>query len=89
MGQTAGATDDVQGADGMIWFSNVNEFLTMNGYGTYVWSAWGVTLGVLLFQVGHARVERRRLLTTLWQRQQRAARRAELQPTSSIDGGPV
>lgn len=56
----------------MSWFSNVNEFLTMHGYGIYVWPAWGVTVGVLLFQVGHAWVERRRLLAALWQQQQRA-----------------
>ena len=61
----------------MTWFSNLHEFLTMKGYGAYVWPAWGVTLGVFIVHVVHARVERRRLLATLWRQQRRATRAAD------------
>ena len=66
----------------MIWFSNLHEFLTMKGYGSYVWPAWGVTLGLFMLQIVHARVERRRLLATLW-RQQRRARAADTGSSSA------
>lgn len=68
----------------MIWFSTLHEFLTMKGYGTYVWPAWGVTLGLFLVQIVHARVERRRLLAALGRQQRRAARIADSGPSSAV-----
>lgn len=72
----------------MIWFSNLHEFLTMKGYGAYVWPAWGITLGLFIVHIVHARVEHRRLLATLWRQQQHAMRAvdkgASLVSTASV-----
>lgn len=34
---------------------NVSDFLSMSGYGAYVWSCYGLALVVLLFNVWSAR----------------------------------
>lgn len=54
-----------------MWFSSIHEFLTMKGYGVYVWSAWGITAAVFVIQALHARIERRRLLALLRHQQRR------------------
>jgi heme exporter protein D len=33
----------------MIW-SSFSEFITMNGYGTYVWGSFGVTFLLFFFE---------------------------------------
>ncbi|WP_414499637.1 MULTISPECIES: heme exporter protein CcmD [unclassified Zymobacter] len=55
----------------MMWFSSIHEFLTMKGYGLYVWPAWGVTAAVLLGLMLHARIERRRVMAMLSRQQRR------------------
>jgi heme exporter protein D len=37
----------------------VNEFLAMGGHGAYVWSAYGITLAVLIINVWLVRSKRR------------------------------
>lgn len=68
----------------MMWFATVHDFITMHGYGRYVWPAWGVSLAVLLIHVVHARFERRQLMVSLWRQQCRSAVLAERTETSSV-----
>ena len=37
----------------------MSEFFSMNGHGAYVWSAYGITLAVLILNVWLARAKRR------------------------------
>ncbi|MCC7515996.1 MAG: heme exporter protein CcmD [Pseudomonadales bacterium] len=37
-----------------MYFATINELLTMNGHGIYVWSAYGICFAVLLMLVGRA-----------------------------------
>jgi heme exporter protein D len=40
----------------------VSEFFLMNGHGAYVWSAYGITLAVLIINVWLVRAKRRSAL---------------------------
>ena len=40
----------------------MTEFFLMNGHGAYVWSAYGITLAVLVLNVWLARAKRRAAL---------------------------
>jgi heme exporter protein CcmD len=40
----------------------LNEFFAMEGNGAYVWSAYGITLGVLIWNAWSARAKLRRNL---------------------------
>jgi heme exporter protein D len=58
----------------------MTEFLAMGGHGAYVWSAYGITLTVLVLNVWLARAKRR----TALQRARQLATQAEVprkQPT--------
>jgi heme exporter protein D len=58
----------------------VSEFFLMNGHGAYVWSAYGLTLAVLILNAWLARAKHRSAL----QRARELARQAEVprkQPT--------
>jgi len=58
----------------------VTEFFLMNGHGAYVWSAYGITLAVLILNVRLARAKHRSAL----QRARELAAQAEAprkQPT--------
>ena len=58
----------------------MSEFFLMNGHGAYVWSAYGLTLAVLILNVWLARVKHRAAL----QRARELAAQAEVprkQPT--------
>ncbi|MCM2130002.1 heme exporter protein CcmD [Larsenimonas rhizosphaerae] len=43
-------------------FDSLNAFMSMNGYGLYVWTAWGVITGLCVAQVIMARLEHRRIV---------------------------
>ena len=58
----------------------MSEFFLMNGHGAYVWSAYGITLAVLILNVWLARVKHRSAL----QRARELAKQADVprkQPT--------
>jgi heme exporter protein D len=58
----------------------VSEFFLMNGHGAYVWSAYGITLAVLMLNIWLARAKLRSAL----QRARELATQAEVprkQPT--------
>jgi heme exporter protein D len=58
----------------------VTEFFLMNGHGAYVWSAYGITLAVLILNVWLARAKHRSAL----QRARELAKQADVprkQPT--------
>ncbi|GAB2721735.1 heme exporter protein CcmD [Halomonas garicola] len=52
-------------------FTSFADFIAMGGHAPYVWSAWGVTLFLLLASVWHARLERRQLTKGLERRERR------------------
>lgn len=65
-------------------FTSFADFLAMGGHAPYVWSAWGVTLFLLLASVWHARLERRQLIKGLKRRERRdQAHRATQQDTAA------
>ena len=49
----------------MIQFSSFSEFVQMGAHGVYVWSAYGVTLIVLAFNVVAPVLRRRELMREL------------------------
>jgi len=52
----------------------MSEFLHMGGYAAYVWSSYGIALVVLLANLFAPMLARRKLLTQLAHRNQRARR---------------
>lgn len=52
-------------------FSSLNDFLAMGGHAPYVWSAWAMTLALLLGSAWHAHHERRQLIRQLQRRRRR------------------
>ncbi|MFQ3786542.1 heme exporter protein CcmD [Halomonas sp. A29] len=72
-------------------FDTFQDFIAMGGHAPYVWSAWGLTLALLLGIVLHARAERRQVLRQLQRRVRREARQtgasAGAQPIQTSRGG--
>ncbi|MDR5892115.1 MULTISPECIES: heme exporter protein CcmD [Halomonas] len=72
-------------------FESLNEFFAMGGHAPYVWAAWGVTAGLLIVIVLHARAERRLLLRNLQRRVRReerlGAERGDMAEVSHQVGG--
>ncbi|MGR2738180.1 heme exporter protein CcmD [Billgrantia sp. Q4P2] len=68
-------------------FDTFQDFVAMGGHAPYVWSAWGLTLALLLGIVLHARAERRQLLRQLQRRVRREARQAGAQSIQTSRGG--
>lgn len=52
-------------------FSSFAEWIAMGGHAPYVWSAWGVTLLLMIALACHARYERRQLIDGLKRRARR------------------
>jgi heme exporter protein D len=42
----------------MMYFNNLNDFLSMGGYGLYVWGSFGVTALVVIAEIMLARKHR-------------------------------
>ncbi|MCM5705365.1 heme exporter protein CcmD [Larsenimonas salina] len=55
-------------------FQTLNEFLSMNGYGVYVWSAWAVVVGAWGVQAGWVHLEYRRVRAGILRQIRREAR---------------
>ncbi len=49
----------------MHTFSNFSQFIAMGGYAFYVWSAYGIGLGVLLLNIFLSRKNRRKTIKLL------------------------
>jgi heme exporter protein CcmD len=49
---------------------SLREFLHMSGYGPYIWSCYGLTLGALIWNVWSARRELRRQIAVTRRRLQ-------------------
>lgn len=56
---------------------NWTEFFHMGGYGFYVWTSWGLTTIMMLTLVLSATLRRKKLITELTTKAQRAAIKAE------------
>ncbi|MBA1148116.1 heme exporter protein CcmD [Ectothiorhodospiraceae bacterium WFHF3C12] len=55
---------------------SLTEFLAMGGYGAYVWSAYGITVAVLAWQLILPVVQRRQIVRQIRRRKRQEARRA-------------
>ena len=55
----------------------MSEFLSMGGHGPYVWSAWGVTLVVMVFNAWAANRHHARALSRLRQSEREQETRAK------------
>lgn len=55
---------------------SLNEFLAMGGYGAYVWSAYGVAIAVLAWQLVAPIVQRRQIIKQIRRKKRQEARRA-------------
>lgn len=64
-------------------FANLDDLLHMNGHGTYVWAAYGVTITGLVLQVLLPLLARRRLLLDIRRRAQRDAASGARLPESN------
>ena len=53
------------------------EFFHMGGYAFYVWTSWGLTTAIMLTLVLSAKFRRKKLITELTIKAQRAAVKAE------------
>lgn len=54
-----------------LQFSGLSEFLTMGGYGLYVWSSYGLFLLFLIVNIGFLLLSKRKILAMLKARQAR------------------
>ncbi|MGJ8515161.1 heme exporter protein CcmD [Carnimonas bestiolae] len=59
------------------YFASLSDFLAMNGYARFVWPAFAVVLGVLVFAALYGRYERRAVLADI--RRQERRRQAQAQ----------
>ncbi|MGY4877443.1 heme exporter protein CcmD [Vreelandella aquamarina] len=69
-------------------FSSFAEWIAMGGHAPYVWSAWGVTLLLMVALAWHARYERRQLIDGLKRRARREQARQQ-QNGSQVTVYPV
>ncbi|BDX03643.1 MAG: heme exporter protein CcmD [Marinomonas sp.] len=49
-------------------FDNLMDFMAMGKHGFYVWTAYGVSIGILVGLVSHTMFQRRDIRKTLHQR---------------------
>lgn len=71
-----------------MYFDSFAAFLAMGHHGPYVWSAWGLTAAIVLWNVVQPWRQRRRLLreqAALLRREQGAARAAPSPATDDAD----
>lgn len=61
-------------------FSNFNDFLTMNGHGSFVWACYGITFLCIIFGIWYAKNERKKFIKTAKLQQIRQANKSEKQP---------
>ncbi len=61
-------------------FKNVSEFLAMGGHGPYIWTAYGVTLVLILYILAAPVLRQRRFVREERQRQLRGGGHSEAQP---------
>lgn len=55
---------------------SLSEFVAMGGYGAYVWSAYGIALAVLAWQLATPLLQRRQIIKQIRRRKRQEARRA-------------
>jgi len=67
-------------------FDSLADFMAMGSHGPYVWSAWGVTLGLLVVCVMMVRGESRAVRRTLRRRLRRDAVAASTSSEASHEG---
>lgn len=47
------------------YFNSLNDLITMNGHGVYVWLCYGITFVSLLALIGYIKRERKQAITKL------------------------
>ncbi|HEX4869311.1 MAG TPA: heme exporter protein CcmD [Moraxellaceae bacterium] len=74
-----------------MYFESFADFLAMGHHGPYVWSAWGVTLAIVLWNIIQPLRLRRRLLqeqAAQLRREQGAAAKAGASARDGADPSP-
>lgn len=64
----------------MFQFDSLQAFVEMGGHGVYVWSAYLVTLAIMLWLLRQPRVREKQLIKQIRRQQANAARRSNLEP---------
>ncbi len=57
-----------------MYFNSLADFFAMGGYAVYVWSAFGITFGSMLWLYWHSVAQGKALLKEINQKNQRDAR---------------
>jgi heme exporter protein D len=66
----------------MFQFESLSEFIQMGGHGTYVWSAYLISLSVLIWLVVSPLHRRRKLVQEVIKQQRREAARQQHSDTA-------
>lgn len=71
----------------MFRFESLQDFLQMSGHGPYVWSAYVISIAVMLWLIVSPMRRRRRLLADVVRQQRREAARqhGNVSATESLD----
>ena len=63
------------------YFYSFSEFIAMGKHGVFVWSCWGITIGMMLIFILYSRRQRQALIKQLAIQQARQAQRTTKNPT--------
>lgn len=63
----------------MFQFDSLQSFVAMGGHGVYVWSAYFVTIAIMLWLLVQPRVREKQLIKQIKRQQSNAAHRSSLE----------
>ena len=70
------------------YFYSFSEFIAMGKHGVFVWSCWGITIGMMLAFIFYSRRQRQALIKQLAIQQARQAQRTTKNPKPVIKNTP-
>ena len=70
------------------YFYSFSEFIAMGKHGVFVWSCWGITIGMMLIFILYSRRQRQALIKQLAIQQARQAQRTTKNPKPVIKNTP-
>ena len=65
------------------YFYSLSEFIAMGKHGVFVWSCWGITVGLMVIFILYSRRQRQALIRQLAIQQARQAQRTSNTPKSA------
>jgi len=65
------------------YFYSLSEFIAMGKHGVFVWSCWGITVGLMFIFILYSRRQRQALIRQLSIQQARQAQRTSNTPKSA------